>query len=35
MINISALNYVGSAASWSSVLVDADRRGELEVIKKR
>jgi hypothetical protein len=35
VINISAPTTSVPAASWSSVLVDAKRRGELEVIKKR
>jgi hypothetical protein len=35
VINISAPNSVGSRGELSNVLVDANGRGELEVIKKR
>jgi hypothetical protein len=35
MINISGLGYVGSGDGLVRALVDANRRRELEVIKKR
>ena len=35
MINISGLGYVGSGDGLVRALIDANRRRELEVIKKR